>query len=158
MPSIPEASARSGETEDLICRGRRDADAGEFVRVHAGEDGDCEEAGRAGCSCRFGCGGHHCGAAAGVDGEERRSGLRGGANGASDGVGYVVELEIEEDVEAAVAELLDDAVAGGVVELHADLEPLAGLSEAVDELSWLRVRLRSRALLRGDLLDWRAWF
>jgi hypothetical protein len=42
-----------------------------------------------------------------------------------------VELEVEEDVEAAIAELMDDAVAGGVVEFHADFEPLAGLTEAV---------------------------
>ena len=31
----------------------------------------------------------------------------------------------------------DDAVAGGVVELHADLEPLAGVAEAVDECQGL---------------------
>ena len=109
----------------------------EFVRVHAGEDGDGEEAGGAGGGCGFGCGGHHGGAAAGVEGEERGSGLGGGTNGTGYGVGDVVELEVEEDVEAAVAELLDDAVAGGVVEFHADFVPLADLAEAVYEFERL---------------------
>jgi len=55
----------------------------------------------------------------------------GGADCSGYGVGDVVEFEVEEDVEAAVAKLLHDAVAGGVVELHAYLEPLASLAEAV---------------------------
>jgi hypothetical protein len=42
-----------------------------------------------------------------------------------------VEFEVEEDAEAAVAKLVDDAVAGGVVEFHSDFEPLAGLVEAI---------------------------
>jgi hypothetical protein len=49
------------------------------------------------------------------------------------GVGDVVKLEIEEDVEAAVAELVDERCSGGVEEFHADFEPLAGLFEAIDQ-------------------------
>ena len=137
MPSMPECLGQLCEAEDLLGGGGGDADAGQFVRVHAGEDGDGEEAWGAGGAGGFGCGGHHGGAAAGVDGEEGGSGLGGGADGAGYGVGDVVELEVEEDVEAAVAELVDDAVAGGVVELHADLEPLAGFAEAVDQIERL---------------------
>jgi hypothetical protein len=68
-----------------------------------------------------------------VDGEKGSASLRGGANGSCNGVGDVVEFEIKEDVEAAVANLLDDAVASRVVEFHADLVPVAGLAEEVDE-------------------------
>jgi len=66
-----------------------------------------------------------------VDGEEGGSRVRDGTDCSGYGVGNVVEFEVEEDAEAAVAKLLHDAVAGGVVEFHADLEPLAGLTEAV---------------------------
>ncbi len=48
-----------------------------------------------------------------------------------------MELEVEEDVEAAVAEVRDEGVAGGVVELHPYLEPLAGVAEGVDEVESL---------------------
>ena len=57
--------------------------------------------------------------------------MGGGTDCSGYGVGNVVGFEVEEDVETAVAELLHDAVAGGVVELHAYLEPLASLAEAV---------------------------
>jgi hypothetical protein len=69
-----------------------------------------------------------------MDGEEGCSGFGRGVDRASDGVGDVVELEVEEDVEPAVAELPHDAVADSVVELHADFVPLAGLAEMVYEL------------------------
>ena len=134
MPSIPEVLGESGEAEDLLGGGGGDADAGEFVRVHAGEDGDGEKARRAGGGGGLGCGVHHGGASAGVDGEEGGSGVGGGADGSGYGVGDVVELEVEEDVEAAVAKLLHDGVAGGVVELHPDFEPLTSLAEAVYQL------------------------
>ncbi len=95
-----------GEAEDLIGGGGGDADAGEFVRVHAGEDGDGEEARGAGGSWRLRLRRTSWRRRRGVDGEEGGSGLRGGADGSGDGVGDVVEFEVEEDVEAAVAELL----------------------------------------------------
>lgn len=121
-----------GEEEDLVGEGGSDACACKLSGVHAGEDGDGEDAGGAGGASGFGCGGHHGGASAGVEGEETCSGLGGCADGAGYGVGDVVEFEVEEDVEAAVSEFADDGVAGGVVELHAYLEPLAGVAESVD--------------------------
>ena len=72
-----------------------------------------------------------------MDGEQGCSRPGGGADGSGYGVGDVVELEVEEDVEAAVAEVFDEAVAGGVVELHADFEPLAGVAETVYEIERL---------------------
>ena len=75
-----------------------------------------------------------------MDGEEGGSGAGGGADGSGYGVGDVVEFEVEEDAEAAVAKLVNDAVAGGVVEFHADLEPLAGVVEQVYEFQGFVVR------------------
>jgi hypothetical protein len=87
--------------------------------------------------CGFGGGAHHGGSACGVDGEEGGSSLGGGADGSGYSVGDVVELEVEEDVEAAVAELLDEDVAGGVVEFYANLEPLDRGAEGVYECEGL---------------------
>ncbi len=89
--------------------------------------------GEPGAAGGLGCGGHHGWAACGVDGQQGGSGLGCGADSSGDGVGDVVEFEIEEDVEAAVAEGLDEAVAGGVVKLHAHLEPETASGEAVYE-------------------------
>ena len=114
-----------------------DADASQFGRVHAGQDGDGEEARGAGSGGGFGGGGHHGGSASGVKGQERGSGGGCGADCPGNGVGDVVELEIEEYVEAAVAEVLDEGVAGGVVEFHPYLEPLAGVAQRVDEVERL---------------------
>ena len=123
----------TAQAENLVGWRCGDADAVELFGVHAGEDGDGEEARGVGGLCGLCCGGHHGGSACGVDGEEGGSGLRDGVDGGGYGVGDVVELEVEEDVEAAIAELFDDLVASGIVELHADLEPLAGLFERVHE-------------------------
>ena len=48
-----------------------------------------------------------------------------------------MEFEVEEDFEAAVAEGLDERVAGGAVELEAYLHPSAGAFELVDEVKGL---------------------
>jgi hypothetical protein len=66
-----------------------------------------------------------------------------------------VEFEVEEDVEAAVAKLMHDAVSGGVVELHAYLEPLAGTFEAVYQshgllFAW-EVERYGETVLRGKV-------
>ncbi len=68
-----------------------------------------------------------------MEGEQGSAGSGDGADGAGDGVGDVVEFEVEEDFEVALEEAVDDLVSGGVVELHADLEPAAGVLELVDE-------------------------
>ncbi len=81
----------------------------------------------------MGSGFEHVGAAGGVDGEELGTGGGGGADCARDGVGDVVEFEVEEDGEAAAAELMDDGVAVGEVELEADFEPAAEALELIGE-------------------------
>ena len=82
--------------------------------------------------------------------------MRGGADGSGDGVGDVVKFEVEEDAEAAVAKLIHDAVAERVVELHADLVPVACLAEAIDESEGLGfvwvVEGYGEAVPGGDLL------
>jgi len=123
-----------GETEDLFGGRCGDAYAGELACIHAGEDSDCEQARRTRVGCGFGCSSHHGFAAAGVDCEQGSSGFCGGADSSGDGVGDVMEFEVEEDAEAAIAECLYDLVSCRVVELHADLVPVAGLTEAVYEL------------------------
>lgn len=122
------------QAQDLLCRGGCDSYGGQLVRVHAGEDGDGQKPGRAGSGCGLGCGGHHGWPTRGVDGQQGGSGMSCGANGPGYGVGDVVEFEIEEDIEAAIAEGLDEAVAGGVVKLHAHLEPETASGETVYEI------------------------
>ncbi len=73
-----------------------------------------------------------------MKGEKTCTGLSNGADCSGYGVGDVVELEVEEDVEAAISQLMDDGVSRGVIELHPNLEPLAGLTEGVDEFECAR--------------------
>lgn len=54
-------------------------------------------------------------------------------DGSSDGVGDVVELEIEKDGVAAGDKRFEDSRPGGCEELEADFEPATGTFEAVDE-------------------------
>ena len=65
-----------------------------------------------------------------MDGEQGGASAGDRADSSGDGVGDVVQLEVEEDLEALFAEGFDEGVAGGIVELHADLEPAAGASQA----------------------------
>jgi hypothetical protein len=57
-----------------------------------------------------------------------------------------VELEVEEDGEAAMAEFLDDGVAFGEVEFEADFEPGAGVFELFHE----REGWRGAGVVEGD--------
>ncbi len=111
-----------------------DADGGELELIHAGEDGDDEELGRVGHGGGgFGSGFEHGRAASGVDGEELGADGGDGTNGAGDGVRDVVELEVEEDGAAAMAQFADDGGAFGDEELEADLEPAAEVVELAGE-------------------------
>ena len=124
-----------GEAEYLVFRGVIDADGGELELVHGGEDSDSKEQWRIGeTGGGFGGGFEHGGTAGGVDGEELGSCGGGGADSAGDGVGDVVELKVEEDGEAAAAELLDDGGAFGAVELEADLAPADEAVEAAGKV------------------------
>jgi len=123
-----------GEAEDLVFGGVVDADGGELELIHAGEDGDGEELRRVGDGgSGFGCGFEHGGSAGGVEGEEFGTDGGRGTDRARDGVGDVVKFEVEEDGEAAAAELADDGGAFGGVELEADFEPAAEALELIGE-------------------------
>jgi len=123
-----------GEAQDLVFRGVVDADGGELELIHAGEDGDGEELGRVGHGGGgFSSGFEHGGATGGVDGEELGAEGGDGADGARNGVGDVVELEVEEDGVAAMAEFPDEGGAFGDEELKADLEPVAEVVELTGE-------------------------
>jgi len=111
-----------------------DAGGLELRLVHAGENGDGEELGwirQAGGG--FGGGGEHGGASAGMDGEELRAERRDRTHRGGDGVGNVVEFQVEEDGVAAIPERLNDGAPSGEVEFEADFEPLAGPFKTVDE-------------------------
>jgi hypothetical protein len=129
---------KMGQAEDLICRDIVDAYAVQLRSIHAGEDGDGEEAGGGGVlGGGPGGGAEHGFATAGVKGEEASAKACNGADGTGYGVRDVVKFEVEEDLEAAVAEGLDEAIAGRAVELEADLHPAATAFEAVDEVEGL---------------------
>ena len=82
---------------------------------------------------RIGSGLEHGGSSAGVEGEEAGTCGGCGADGSGDGVGDVVELEVEEDVESSGGEGGDDLGAFGNEELQANLDPADGGSKAVGE-------------------------
>jgi hypothetical protein len=143
----PRSGGGFSEAQDLVFRGVADADSGELKLIHAGEDSDGEELGRVrNRGGGFRSGFEHGRAAGGVDGEEFGAGGSDGAHGAGDSVGNVVELEVEEDGVAAMAELMDDGGAFGDEELEADLEPLAEALEAAGESE----SGRSTGVIEGD--------
>ena len=143
----PRSGGGFGEAQDLVFRGVADADSGELKLIHAGEDSDREELGRVGNrGGGFGSGFEHGRAAGGVDGEEFGAEGSDGTHSAGDGVGNVVELEVEKDGVAAMAEFANDGVAFGEVELEADLEPLAEALEAAGESE----SGRSIGVIEGD--------
>ena len=116
--------AHAGEQLNLGGRGAVKADGGGLGGIHAGEDGDGEELGWVGQASKgFIGGGEHGRAAGGVDGEHVHAEGSGGADGSGDGVGDVVEFEVEEDGMAALEEGLEDGGSGGDEELKADFEP-----------------------------------
>ncbi len=125
---------QGGKAIHLGCRRAGHADGAELFRVHAGEHCDGQKPRRAGEAGGGGRGGfQHGGAPGSVEGEQAGPGGRRGADGSGDGVGNVVQLEIEEDGKAAVGEGGDDGRAFGNEQLEADLEPAAGGAETVGE-------------------------
>ena len=121
------------EAGDLDFRGGGDADFAEAEGVHRGEDGDAEEE-KVGLGLLLGGagGGHHFASAAGVE-REHADGQRGeGFDGFGDGVWDVVELEVEEDVEALVGDGLHVVGAVGGEHLEADFDPAKGAAQLAE--------------------------
>jgi len=147
----PAGASQAGETEDLSGRCIRDACALELDDVHAGEDGHSKQARRGRIFGRsLGGGAEHRFASAGVKGEQASAYIGDRADGSGDGVGDVVELQVEEDLESAVTQGLDQRVASGAVKLEADLHPATTAFEPVDEVESLASSLEVEGY--GELL------
>lgn len=130
-----------------------EADGTELRSIQAGEDGDGKELRRAGgTGKRFTGGGEHGGSAGGVEGEHVDAQPGGRANGAGNGVGDIVELEVEEDAMAATQDGLEDRRARGDKELEANLEPRTGVVQPVEKDGGSAGIRTSRATMRR----WRA--
>lgn len=74
----------------------------------------------------------HFGSAAGVEGEQLDGECRNALDGLGDGVGDVVQFEIEKDLVAAVGDFANEVGAVSSEELEADFHPLEGVAEAVE--------------------------
>ena len=66
---------------------------------------------------------HHLAAAGGMQGEHLDRERRDGFDGLGDGVGDVVELEVEENIEAEIGDFADAVGAAGGEHLEADFDP-----------------------------------
>lgn len=123
-----------GEAVDLKGGGGGHADGGEGGVVHGGEHGDAEEeeVGVGGLLGGAG-GGHHLGSAGGMKGEHFDGERSEGLDGLGDGVGDVVEFEVEEDVVAVIGDLAEVVGAVGGEHLQADLDPTEGALELAQE-------------------------
>lgn len=126
-------TGHASEVEDLCFGWGLYVDLSELLVVHGGENGDAEEMemGRVLGACFFGPA-DHFGAAGCVEGEHF-DGERGDAlDGFGDGVGDVVQFEIEKDAMTAVGDLADEVGPVGGEELEPDFDPLDGAVEAVE--------------------------
>ncbi len=176
-----------GEQGDLIGRGAIYSGRLQLRRVHTGEHGDGQQLGRIGQAVEGGAGcGEHGRPSRGMNRHHAHAERGGGAHGAGDGVGNVVEFEIEKDRVTACREPFYNGGAGGGKELQSHLEPLAVAFETgyevfggggagnVERDNQPLARLRRSVRLRGTgrsesrleafgdghtemLTDWRVW-
>jgi hydroxymethylpyrimidine/phosphomethylpyrimidine kinase len=144
-------TSKPGEAKDLLGGGDVEAYALHLDCIHAGEDGHGQETGRRWVfGGGFGRGTEHGFATPGVQSKETRAYVGDGADGPSYGVGDVVEFEVQEDLQTAVAEGFNQRIAGGAVEFEAYLHPAAGAFKAVDEVECFAGRLKIEG--NGELL------
>ena len=126
--------AHAGQQFNLLGGGARDPDGVGLRLIHAGKDGDGEEFRGMGEAVERSAGrGQHGGSAGGVDVDHVHAQRGGRTNRSGDGVGYVVELEVEKDTVAALEQRFNHGGAGGGEQLHADFEPGAGALKPLDE-------------------------
>ncbi len=156
------------QPEGLFCGRGGDASGGKLGCVHAGKNGDGEQARGVGLGgYGFGCGLEHGRASGCVYGEQVSTERGNRADGPGDGVGNVVQLKVEKDGEALLPELFDNGVAGRQIEFEAYFKPAAeafelrdkgqglfrgGEVESDDELVLGRAALRGRQITRRDVL------
>ena len=127
-------TGQTRESQDLRGGCVGNPNAGELRLIHAGQDGDGDQAGAARRLARgfSGCLQHGF-AARGMHCEEGRTGVCQGAHRARHGIGNVVQFQVEEDAQITRGELLNDAWAGGQVKLKPDLDPAALPFEAIQQ-------------------------
>ena len=111
------------QAQHVFLRRHSDADFHQVGAVHAGEYGDSDQQ-RALAVLRqcLGRGFHHAAATAGVHVHHPHPGFGGHLAGVRHGVGDVVELEVQEHLEAACGQLLQQLRAGGGKQLLAYLQ------------------------------------
>lgn len=121
------------EADDLVGGRGGDPGLGEAFGAHRGEDGDAEEK-QVGGVLFLGFGGplHHLAAAGGMQGEHLDRQGRDGFDGLGDGVGDVVELEVEEDIETEVGDFAHAIGTAGGEHFEADLDPADGALELAE--------------------------
>ena len=113
------------QTGGFLGNGRLDADLGQRILVHTREHGNGDELGAvlARLLGTLTARGEHSARTQAVDREQVGTGKRGRTGGTAHLMRNVMELKVEEDLEAQVLERLDDLGTLGVIERHAHLEP-----------------------------------
>jgi len=139
-----QASAASGEgelgqSEYLLFGGAGDPDFGEIGVRQTGEDGYGQKQ-RLGCGLGSGFDGgfEHLAAARGVDVEHGDAEVGGFGDGGGDGVGDVVELQVQKDFTAGGDEIADDLRAFGGEQLLAYFVEIGRFANGVNDLASLR--------------------
>ena len=146
----------------LLGQGAHNAGGRQGVGVHGGEHGDAQRGGHLPSPFRGTLLGpalgrlHHEHAAHGVHGDHISPAGRRRAGRALHLVRDVVELQVEKHVEAAALEHLHDGRALGVVQGHADFQPLRPAGQLVGEgdgLPGVAVQRHDNAVGGGDAIE-----
>ncbi len=121
----PRLGGKTGQTQYLLLRRDIQADAGQIVLLHAGQNGDANQqrrgAGHAGQGLATGR--HHPQATGAMHVDHPHTQLGSGFHRHRRGVGDVMEFEVEEDFEIHCLQRLDDRWAAASEQLLADLHP-----------------------------------
>ena len=113
------------QTGGLLGNGQLDADFAQRILVHARKHGDGDELGAvlARLLGTLTAGGEHGTRAQAVNRKQVGTGKRGRTGGTAHLMRDVMELKVEEDLEAQVLKGLDDLGTLGVIERHAHFKP-----------------------------------
>ncbi len=113
------------QLQSLIRHGSADPKVGEILLVQAGKGGDCDQAGsvRAEALCGIGGSLQHCFTPNGMNGHQGDPECAGHGDGIGHRSGYVMELEVQEDIPFVLRKGADDVGAGRGKELQANFHP-----------------------------------
>lgn len=127
--------SQRGKPHHLVGGSGVDSDRIQLELVHGCKDGDSQQtrgAWERGGSTRGGL--QHGRSAGGMDREHFGSGRRGGTDRRGDGVGDVMELQIQKDGTSAGAQLVDQGIAFSQIQLKPHLKPAAETMKLVNEV------------------------